>query len=399
MTVTKHLPPPEKEHLKVGFMRLTDSAPLVLAQATGLFSRFGLDVELLREVSWANLRDKLVVGALDAAHLLAPLPMMTSFGAGGLRANLLTGLSLSLNGNAITLSRALWEKLHWEKNPDAAGMTQALARHIDANRDQDVLTLATVHMFSMHTFQLRMWLKAGGIDPDRDVRIIVLPPEQMGDSLARGIIDGFCVGEPWNTLAVQQGSGAVAAVGYDIWNNAPEKVLGVTETWHNHFPGTHLRLRLALMEACQSLSDPQQRTLVAEILSRPEYLDLPVKILMPSLSGHFSIAKHLPPVAIRDFHVFGRYFAGFPWRSQAQWMVKSSAVLLGKKISDDHCQALVQQCYRPDLYREAARFLDIVSPDQDAKPEAAHSGEWHFDDGIVLGADRMIGGDRFLSGV
>src|SRR5690606_21782291 len=160
----------EKEHLKVGFMRLTDSAPLVLAQATGLFSRFGLDVELLREVSWANLRDKLVVGALDAAHLLAPLPMMTSFGAGGLRANLLTGLSLSLNGNAITLSRALWEKLHWEKNPDAAGMTQALARHIDANRDQDVLTLATVHMFSMHTFQLRMWLKAGGIDPDRDVR-------------------------------------------------------------------------------------------------------------------------------------------------------------------------------------------------------------------------------------
>ena len=181
--------------------------------------------------------------------------MMTGLGAGGMRANLLTGLSLGLNGNAITLSRALWEALGGERDASAPGMAAALRARIAGSPGAEPLTLATVHLFSMHTFQLRMWLRAGGVDPDREVRIIVLPPEQMCDSLARGIIDGFCVGEPWNTLAVQQGIGAVAATGHEIWNNAPEKVLGVTEAWHNHHPATHLRLRIAIMAACQALAE------------------------------------------------------------------------------------------------------------------------------------------------
>lgn len=397
--MTKQLPPPEKENLALGFMRLTDSAPLVLAKATGLFDRFGLDVELMREVSWANLRDKLVVGKLDAAHLLAPLPMMTNFGAGGLRVNLMTGLSLSLNGNAITLSRALWEQLNDGEPGDAITMAKGLKKRLAQMEEREVLTLATVHLFSMHTFQLRMWLKAGGIDPDRDVRIIVLPPEQMGDSLARGIIDGFCVGEPWNTLAVQQGTGAVAAIGYDIWNNAPEKVLGVTESWHNHHPATHLRLRLALMEACKALSNPDQRAYVAEILSRPEYLDLPVKTLLPSLTGEFCLAKHLAPQKVKDFHVFGSYHAGFPWRSHARWMVNSSSVLLGKPIATDLIGTLVQQCYRPDLYREAARYLGLACPAKDDKVEDIHNKEWEMDVGITLGPDKMIGDSAFIDGV
>ena len=156
--------------------------------------------------------------------------------------------------------------------PAPPGMAAALRARIAGSPGAEPLTLATVHLFSMHTFQLRMWLRAGGVDPDREVRIIVLPPEQMCDSLARGIIDGFCVGEPWNTLAVQQGIGAVAATGYEIWNNAPEKVLGVTEAWHNHHPATHLRLRIAIMAACQALADPAQRELAAQILSQAQYL-------------------------------------------------------------------------------------------------------------------------------
>lgn len=399
MTARKPLPPAEKTDLTLGFMRLTDSAPLVLAQAKGLFARYGLNVELLREVSWANLRDKLAVGRLDAAHLLAPLPMMTSFGAGGLRANLLTGLSLGLNGNAITLSQAQWEKLSSGGKRDPAQMAAAFCRQVRAGGGQDVPTFATVHLFSMHSFQLRMWLQAGGLDPDRDARIIVLPPEQMGDSLARGIIDGFCVGEPWNTLAVQQGIGAVAAAGYEIWNNAPEKVLGVTETWHNHYPATHLRLRLALMEACELLCDPEQRACAAEILSQPQYLDLPVKTLLPSLTGQFQFAKHLAPESLPDFHVFSRYQAGFPWRSHARWMVASSANLLGKKIPNDVRDTLVQQCYRPDLYREAARYLGLAAPNQDYKPEGIHSAEWLFGDDILLGPDKMLGGENFIAGV
>ncbi|MGV6807925.1 MAG: CmpA/NrtA family ABC transporter substrate-binding protein, partial [bacterium] len=340
--------------------------------------------------SWANLRDKLVVGKLDAAQMLAPLQLMSSYGAGGLRANLLTGLSLSLNGNAITLSTSLWDALTGGEQKSARKMAQSLRAHIDQRQDGGLLTLATVHMFSMHTFQLRLWLQAGGIDPDRDVRIIVLPPEQMGDSLARGVIDGFCVGEPWNTAAVQRGIGAIAAFGYDIWNNAPEKVLSVTENWHNRHPSTHLRLRLSLMEACQALRDKSQRIYAAEILSRPEYLDLPVKYLLPSLSGYIPAAKHLPPSAVADFHVFSVYEAGFPWRSQADWMIAQSSELLGKTISEDQRRTLVQQGYRTDLYREAARFLDVASPARDSKPENEHDAPWEMSEGLCMGPDRML---------
>jgi two-component system, oxyanion-binding sensor len=392
MTVKKQLPPPEKSNLKLGFLRLTDAAPLVIAQADGLFARYGLDVELVREVSWANLRDKLVVGHLDAAQLLAPLLMMTSFGAGGLRANLLTGLSLGLNGNAITLSRSLWECLKGEENDSPLAMAQAFCQYVRSLPGNTVPTLATVHMFSMHTLLMRLWLKAGGLDPDRDIKIIVLPPEQMGDSLARGIIDGFCVGEPWNTLAVQQGIGAIAAIGYDIWNNAPEKVLAVTESWHQHNPSTHLRLRLALMEACAILREPAQRERVADILSSPDYLGLPIKSLLPSLTGTLQVAKHLAPVERPDFHVFSRYQAGFPWRSQADWMVRHCSELFGKPIPEEQLKTLVQQSYRTDLYREAARHLDMASPDKDYKDEGLHAECWEFEAGIALGPDLMIAG-------
>jgi nitrate/nitrite transport system substrate-binding protein len=390
MVSNRQLPPPEKSDLTIGFMRLSDSAPLVLAQDMGFFTKYGLHVDLLREVSWANLRDKLVVGKLDAAHLLAPLPMMSTLGAGGMRANLITGLSLSLNGNAITLAGSHCERLQLDNQRDAIASAKALNGLLKTRGES--LTLATVHAFSMHTLLLRHWLRAGEIDPDKDVRLIVLPPEQMCDSLARGIIDGFCVGEPWNTVAVQQGVGSVVAAGYDIWNNAPEKVLGVTEHWHDHHPATHLRLRLALMEACVQLRDPEHRTRAASILSRPEYLDLPLRQLLPSLTGLFSFAKNQEPDFIDDFHVFSRYQAGFPWRSHAQWMLQQCGPLLGKSINSADSSALAQRCYRTDLYREAARYLGWPSPSQDSKPENQHDSPWMIDEGVELGPDQRVGG-------
>src|SRR5690606_16601910 len=153
-------------------------------------------------------------------------------------------------------------------------------------------------------FLLQRWLRAGGIDPDQHIRLLVLPPEQMCDSLARGIIDGFCVGEPWSTVAVEQGIGVVAASGYQIWNNAPEKVLGVTEQWHDSHPATHLRLRLAIMEACRLLVDNDQRRELAARMSQPQYLGLPEKLLLPSLIGEYRFSKHEHPVAMPEFHVF-----------------------------------------------------------------------------------------------
>jgi len=393
MKDVRRLPAPEKVRLKVGYLRLTDSVPLVMASELGLYEHFGLRVDLQQEVSWANVRDKVVTGDLDAAQMLAPLPLATTLGAGGMRADVITGLALSLNGNAITLSPALAAAIRArgaDAHRSARATARALGDYLRESGGSAEVTLAAAHSFSCHSFLLRRWLQAGGIDPDRDVRIIVLPPEQMVDSLARGIIDGFCVGEPWNTTAVQYGVGAVQATGYQIWNNALEKVLGVTGQWHRHHPGTHLRLRLAVMEACRWLADDGNRPAAAEVLSRRDYLDLPLATLMPSLSGRFVFAKGEPPADLPHFHVFGRFQAGFPWRSDGERLLQMIGELLGKHLEPERVKALVQQCFRTDLYREAARHLQLPSPDIDYRPVNRHDAPWELVPGIELGPDLLL---------
>lgn len=393
MSNPPQLAPAERTALRLGFLRLTDSAPLIMAQERGLYQKYGLEVELLREVSWANARDKLVHGDLDAAHMLAPLPLATSLGVGGTRADMITALVLSLNGNAITVSSGLALKIAGRGGDplqSARGTAAALGRYLRDTAPQPELTFATVHAFSCHTFQLRLWLQAGGIDPEYDVRIIVLPPEQMVDSLARGIIDGYCVGEPWNSVAVQYGVGAVQATGYQVWNNAIEKVLGVTQQWHQRHPGTHLRLRLALMEACTWLAHPANRVDTAGILAQPEYLDTPRDQLLPSLTGQFQFAKGQPTLDLPQFHVFGRYQAGFPWRSHGELLLQHTGAVLGRALSPERVSALAQQTFRTDLYREAARYLNLPCPAGDYKPVNRHSSPWELEPGIELGPDMML---------
>lgn len=398
MSEALRLPAAEKTELRLGYLRLNDSAPLVMARELGFFERYGLDVTLEREISWANLRDKLVIADLDAAQMLSPLPFATSLGVGGMRAEVITGLALSMNGNAITLSRGLATTLeqHGGKAEEGARSTaRALGRYLRESAGgqggrKPELTFAAAHTFSCHTFFLRLWLQNGGVDPEHDVRIIVLPPEQMVDSLARGIIDGYCVGEPWNTIAVHQGIGAIQATGYELWNNSLEKVLAVTGHWHRQHTATHLRLRLALMEACRWLSDPAHRMQTAEVLARPEYLDLPVETLRPALQGEMVLSRGGPPQDMPDFHVFGRYHAGFPWRSDGEWLAAQSSALLGKTLSAEHCKSLVQQTYRTDLYREAARYLSMPAPATDYRPVNAHRESWEQAPGVVLGADYRL---------
>lgn len=273
--------------------------------------------------------------------------------------------------------------------PDARAGSVRLRSWMD--RTQLTPTFATVHQFSMHTLQLRLWLRAGGIDPDREVRIIVLPPEQMADNLGRGVIDGYCVGEPWSTMAVLQGTGAITATGYQLWNNAPEKVLAVTARWHQHYPGAHLRLRLALMQACARLADPGVRRDMAAVLAQRRYLDMPLQVLQPSLGGELRfVRRQQEPVPMRDFHVFSRYQAGFPWRSTAALMVKQCSFALGQSIDEEACVNLAQQCYRPDLYREAARCLGLPCPAQEVRAENQHAQPWELEPGIELGPDLQL---------
>lgn len=395
MSDAQRLPPAEKNQLGIGYLRLTDSAPLIMAQELGLYEKYGLQVELRQEVSWANVRDKLVAGMLDAAQILSPMPLATSLGAGGMRAEVITGLALSLNGNAITVSQSLAGELAaYGSDPAERAKSSALAvaQYLRGGKRQ--ITLAAAHTFSCHTLLLRRWLRAGGVDPERDVHLIVLPPEQMVDSLARGIINGFCVGEPWNSMAVQHGIGSVQATGYEIWNNGVEKVLGVTEKWHQKHPGTHLRLRLALMEACNWLSLPLNRTKAISVLADPRYLDLPASIVRPSLSGRFEFNKGSGVYDLPHFHVFGRFQAGFPWRSDGEWLLRQIGELLGKTFAEDEVKSVVQRTFRTDLYREAARHLSMPCPNQDYKPIGKHGTNWEIEPGIELGPDLILSPER-----
>lgn len=405
----KVLAPAEKPELKLGHVRLTDSAPLIIAQELGYFAEYGLDVELECQSSWANVRDKMAAGYLDAAQMLAPMPLTTSLGIGGIRTSLISGLSLSLNGNAITLSNELYSRIRSYMdsistldNRETESICNDItnAKHCALALAQVMptggLALATVHPFSTHSIQLRMWLQAGGIDPDTNINTVTLPPEQMVDSLSRGVIDGFCVGAPWNSRAIQYGIGSAVATGYQIWNNAPEKLLAVQEKWHHHFPQTHLRLRLALMKAGQWLDTMDNRPKTASILAKKEYLDIPEHELLPTLTGQFIFSrKHVPTNKAIDnntpsFHRFSHLCAGFPWRSHAELILSYCEAQTGKKIGTEQKRALIQTCYRTDLYREAARHLGIPTPDQDYKEEGAHESNWTIQEGIELGPDKII---------
>jgi ABC-type nitrate/sulfonate/bicarbonate transport system substrate-binding protein len=386
------LPPPEKSDLCLGYVRLTDSACFILARELGFFKEYGLNVELERQSSWAIARDKLSSGHLDAAHMLAPMILTTTLGLGGIRTPLLTGLSISSNGNTITMANEIASKMNmvhrdFTSLDDAQQAARALAEMVSTRQR---LTLATAHPFSTHSMMLRMWLRSGGINPEQDVRVIVLPPEQMVDSLARGMIDGYCVGEPWNTKAVQQGVGTIVATGYQIWNNAPEEVLGVTQHWHFQHPGTHQRLRLALIKAGQWLDKKENRSAAATILSKKEYLDIPETELMPSLTGMMKFSEDQDPVEINCFHLFSLRSTGFPWRSDAEQILKQVELQIGRRLAADQRYALIQECYRPDLYRTSARQLGIQAPDNDYKEMNKHPQPWTTAGGLELGADYCL---------
>lgn len=391
-TPTKTLAAPEKSDLRLGYVRLTDSAPLIIAQELGYFAEYGLDVTLEAQSSWANIRDKIAANYLDAAQMLAPMLLTTTLGLGGMRTPLLTGLSLSANGNAITLSNELAAEIRDADKPSTSteSARNSALRLGAILKDRPTLTLASVHPFSTHSILLRMWLRAGGIDPDKDVRMIVLPPEQMVDSLSRGIIDGFCVGEPWNTRAVQYGIGSIVAAGYQIWNNAPEKALGVTQAWHAKNPATHLRLRLALMKAAQWLDEDDHRADAARILAKSDYLGISETELLPSLTGNIRFSRDREITKLACFHQFSVQSTGFPWRSHAELILKRVESQIGREIGADQKQALIQECYRPDLYREAARELNLASPDQDSKEENTHAKPWVSDQGLEMGADLLL---------
>ncbi|MCG2634751.1 MAG: ABC transporter substrate-binding protein [Gammaproteobacteria bacterium] len=392
----------ERAELTLGFIPLTDCAPLVVAREKHFFADQGLDVTLSREPSWANIRDKVAVGALDGAQMLAPMPIASSLGVGAPRQAMVTGCCLDLNGNAITVATALFARM---QAVDPAGvlarpMTAGPLRQVIAERAArglPRLTFAVVYPVSTHTYQLRYWMASAGIDPDRDVRLVVVPPPQMVDRLAAGDIDGYCVGEPWNTLAVQGQAGRTLITSYEIWNNSAEKVFAVNEAWAEANPNTHRAVIMALLEAARWLDQPDNRVEAAVILARPEYVAAPASIIAQSILGGFRFERGEPWHSLPDFNVFHRYQANFPWQSQAAWFI-SQMLRWGQIETPLDIAAAASAVYRPEIYRGAAEALGIAVPGSSWKSEGAHAGVWRppgAPESIALGPDLFFDGRRF----
>lgn len=386
--------------LRIGFIALTDCAPLIIAREKGFFARHGLDVTLQREPSWANMRDKVALGALDAAHMLAPMPLAATLGAGGWKKPQIASFALNLNGNAVTISAQLWNRL-LDAEPALLHARQeagnVLRRLIAADRKagKPQLTFATVFNYSSHQIQLRYWLASAGIDPDRDVQLVVVPPPQMTDRLAAGEIDGFCVGDPWNTLAVLRGVGRILVTGYEIWNNRIEKVIACNRDWVERNPLTHKLMLMALIEAAEWLDRPENRLEGVEIMARPDYIGPEAaEAIRLTMLGVVRYGLDVSPEHMPDFIVFGRYSANFPWRSQADWYLTE---MRRWKLIDPATDiaAVADAVYRTDLYREAAAALDKPFPLIDRKPEGLHAGPWTL---AQASAPIEMGADLFLDG-
>jgi nitrate/nitrite transport system substrate-binding protein len=395
----------EQTELRLGFIPLNDAAPLIAAKEKGFFAGEGLEVTLAREASWANIRDKVSVGLLDAAHMLGPLPIACSLGLSGPVTPMITPFSLNLNGSAITVSRALAEAMR-AADPDGMGRRPRTARPlravIEARRaaGEPPPTFAVVFPFSMHNYELRYWLAEAGVDPDRDLRLVITPPARMAARLASGEIDGFCVTAPWNALAVAEGSGEIMTYASEIWRVGPDKVLGLTSAWAEQRPETLQALLRALLRAAAWCDEPGNRAELGVMLAGPDYLAAPVEVVSQSLLGSPAYARNEPGEPSLDYIIYHRYAASFPWRSHAVWFL-TQMLRWGQIGAEVDITAAAEAVYRPDLFRTAAAALGEAAPLVEEKVEGAHAAPWRLDEAtlpIRMAPDLFFDGRLFDAG-
>jgi ABC-type nitrate/sulfonate/bicarbonate transport system substrate-binding protein len=335
--------------LRLGFVPLTDCAPLIMARELGLYKKYGLQVELSRELGWATIRDKIVHRELDAAHALAAMPIAATLGLGSVACDCLTALVLNLNGNAITLSNEL------RKRGVKDGKT--LQAEIIRSRREKTYTFGVVFPFSSHRHLLRQWFSAHGIDSEKDVHIVVVPPPQMVANLKAGHLDGFCAGEPWSSVAVQARAGWIAATSAELDALHPEKVLMVRTDFAAHRPAEHVALVAALLEACEFCDQPENHAQVIATLARPENVGVAASALRHGITGQLDCGHGLAR-SLRDFCIFNRDNANEPTGDKAAWaleLVRASGLCPNPSAINF---ALGRKIFRGDIFQQAAGLRD-----------------------------------------
>lgn len=373
--------------LRIGFLRLTDSAPAIVAEEFGWFAEEGIDAQLIEEPSWANIADKLAHGFLDAAVIVPPLAFAVQLGLRGFRQDLVIPCNVSLGGNTITLSRELAEQVQATAARNSLTTPQALANFLE--KRSDPLSLGIVHAYSTHNLQLRYWLATAGLEAGRQIKLSVVSPARAVEALQSGQISGFCAGAPWGEVAAREGVGISVANSDDVWRNAPEKAFVVRARWAQDNPDALKGAIRGLVRAAQFCDAPENASYTGALLSRHRYLDVDSHAILSSLPGG--------AVRQRNLSRFWRQAATFPWLSHAQWFLEQMARwnLIDARIDR---AALAHQVYRPDFYRAAVAPLGIDVPAADAKPEGAHTADWSLEaapDPIPMRPDGFCDGKIF----
>ncbi len=368
----------EKPVLKLGFIKLTDMAPLAIAKEKGFFAEEGLNVTLEPQANWKVLLDGVIGGQLDGAHMLAGQPIAATLGL-GTRAEMIAPLSLDLNGNAITLSNRVWGMIEPSLPKGADGkpvqpISAAVLKPVVQKFRQEgkPFKMGMVFPVSTHNYELRYWLAAGGLNPGyylpgdvggttaADVQLSVTPPPQMPATLEAGTIEGYSVGEPWNQAAVKKKIGVPVVTDDQIWHDNPEKVLGMRKDFAQKYPGTTAALLRAVIKAQQWLDADggRNRAEAVKILSRSNYVGADADVIAASMTGKFTFG----PGDTRDaagFNIFFDKFAGYPFYSDAVWYM--TQMRRWGQIAQDHDDAWylaqAKAVYRPDLYLAAAKAL------------------------------------------
>lgn len=346
----------EQADLRLGYMALTDCAPLIVAKRRGLFEKYGLKVRLCREGSWATLRDKVLAGVLDGAQMLAPLPITQTLEHP--QSAIVTGMVLSRNGNAVTLSQNLLEAWTVQSKlpiPIPFMSAEALTDFVAFVTQKSAFRIGVVHQHACHHYQVLDWLSVLPSALRAKCQISVIPPVAMVDALATGEVHGFCVGAPWNAAAVRQGVGITVATSLDIWGDHPEKVLGVRAAWHHANPGTHCALICALIEAQRWLQSAANRFEVACWLTSKSYLAAPLEVIAPALLESCLTHEAWDPRDVAGYLSFdaeGRQ----SMLQDAQWLLDKT-LLYGEQDFAPVASTLIENIYLHSFNMQARTFL------------------------------------------
>jgi len=361
--------------LTIGFLPLVDACLPILAREHSFAEAEGLSLTMVRDMSWATVLDRLLYGHSDAAHLVAPLAIATTLGRGRPPAALSVPFVLGLNGNAITLRGDLADRVcppGGLGDPRKVGAAlAAIARERKAAGQP--LRFGVVHRYSSHNYMLRYWLAACGIRPDEEVEIATVAPPFCADALEAGEVDGICVGEPWNSVAVERGAGRIVLASAQIWRRGVEKVLALRESVLDEKREATQALIRALVAAGRHFVDPTNWEANAAILARPEYLDGSANLIRRAISDRLLLARGGEPVHFPDFMFQYREAANFPWVSQAEWLYTQMIRWERTPFSADEARRAAR-VFRPDVYRAALLGTGEPLPGASSKVEGSLTG-------------------------